>query len=141
LVRVTDAKGEPDVLLDDSTADRSIISENIYDLQIVYKTYVDFLGITPTTTPDPSLYYFAGSTIANSSSDADELMKEIRRGLLKQLDITVVALTDEFSGAGTVTHSIPAIGDEDAYELTPGKYGCNIYSLTIEPWNYSWLAR
>jgi hypothetical protein len=140
LVRVTDTKGHADVLQGSSIADKSVISENIYDMQIVYKTYDNFIDSSPTTTPDPSLYYFAGSTITNSSSNAVELIDNIRRVLLKQLDITVVALTDEFSGEGILIHKIPAIGDETAYTLFPGKYGCKIYSLTIEPWNYNWLA-
>jgi hypothetical protein len=129
LVRVTDAKGQPDVLLGDSTAEKSIISENIYDMQISYRTYLDFTGTTPT-----GIDYFSG---AGSYSDVATLMDEIKKRQLKQLEITLVSLTDEFAGKGEMDHLIPALGDEAEYTLPAGKYGCKILSLTIVPRNYN----
>ncbi|HLP61883.1 MAG TPA: prepilin-type N-terminal cleavage/methylation domain-containing protein [Candidatus Deferrimicrobium sp.] len=140
LVRVTDSKGEADVLLGTSTAEKSVISENIFDMQISYKTYEsyqDFVNSTPSETPDPNFYYF-GPT--GTSSDLDALMGSIRRVLLKQVDISVVALSDDFSGKGDKINVVPALGDELGYNLPAGRYGYQIYSMSIDTWNFNWLG-
>lgn len=137
MIRVTDAMGEADVLLGTSTAEKSIISENIFDLQISYKAYETnevFKESTPTTTTDLNFYYFGGT---GTSSDAGALMTNFRNLLVKQVDIAVVNLTDEFGSEIELNHSVPAIGDESAYTLPYGRYGYQLYSQSIDLWNYN----
>ena len=140
MIRVTDAKDEADVLLSTSTAERSIISENIFDLQISYKSFETsetFKESDPTTTPNLNFYYFGGT---GTSSIASDLIEAIRNLLVKEVDITVVVLTDEFNGKDERDHSVPPIGDESAYTLPLGSYGYQIYSQNIVLWNFSVLG-
>jgi hypothetical protein len=139
LIRVTDTKGDPDVLNGTSIAEKSIISENIYDIQLSYRTYEDFDG-TPIGTPlgdttYPNDYYFANCS--GSSTNADNLILDIRKRRLKQVDITIVSLSDDFGGKGEMDHAVPKIGDEAEYQLPDGKYSHRVYSLSIQPLNYN----
>ena len=59
---------------------------------------------------------------------------------MKEVDITVVVLTDEFNGKDERDHSVPPIGDESAYTLPLGSYGYQIYSQNIVLWNFSVLG-
>ncbi len=135
LVRVTDAKDNADVLSASSPAEVSIISENIWDMQITYTAYPTFDDtITPDTAIDPDHHYFAGPS---SSTVFGDLMTDIRIKYLKKLNIFIVSLSDEFSGKGTVKHRVPALGDQNWYYLPSGKYAFKILSLEIEPRNYN----
>jgi prepilin-type N-terminal cleavage/methylation domain-containing protein len=135
LVRVTDAKDYSDVLSEDIPVEKSIISENIWDMQITYTVYPEFgADVTPDTSVDPTNYYFAG---AGSSTSTEDLMDYIRQRKFKKLNLTIVSLSDEFSGKGKVRHRVPAIGDQYWYYLPPGKYSMKMLSLEIEPRNYN----
>lgn len=136
LVRVSDAKGDNgDVLSASSPAVKSIISENIWDMQITYTAYPIFDDtITPDTAIDPTHHYFAGGS---SSTILADLMADIRIKNLKKLNVFFVSLSDEFAGKGTSHLEVPAIGDQNTYSLPHGKYGFKLLSLEIEPRNYN----
>ncbi|MCP5053372.1 MAG: hypothetical protein GY940_39775, partial [bacterium] len=120
MVRVTDANDNADIFDKNSTAEFSAISENIHDMQISYIAYSSFSSAKPSDTIDDSNWYFAGGT--TSSTEAN-LITAIKKRHLKQLDITVVSLTDEFAGKGEKVQQIPAIADQGSYSLPEGKYG------------------
>lgn len=134
LIRISDTKGDADPLAEYSQAVYSVISENIYDMQIAYRTYENFGEVALDTTMDPNYHYFAGD---GSSTDRSLLLTRIRQRQLKQLDINLVSTTDEYGGRGETSHKIPPIGDRDTYEMPPGKYNLKILSLVIEPRNYN----
>jgi hypothetical protein len=139
LIRISDTREEEDPLLEHSTAQYSVISENIYDMQIAYRTYEidpeDPETFTLATPMDPNFHYFAGSV---TSSDRTSLLNQLRLLRLKQLDMDIVSTTDEYGGKDEIIyHTIPAIGDQDKYDMPPGKYNVNILSLIIEPRNYN----
>ncbi len=139
LIRVTDAKGNPDVLAVTSTAEMSIISENIWDMQITYTAYSNFAAATPDTVTGIT-YYFA-DPYTTDPQEFGKLMKTIRMlnydPTFKKLNITVVSLSDEFSGEGEVRHRVPSIGDQNWYYLPPGKYSMKILSMEIESRNFN----
>lgn len=134
LIRVSDTKGDADPLREYSTAVYSVISENIYDMQIAYRTYENFGEVALDTTMDPNYHYYAGN---GTSTDRNLLLTRIRQRQLKQLDLDLVSITDEYGGKGETSHTIPPIGDEETYEMPPGKYNLKIISLFIEPRNYN----
>jgi prepilin-type N-terminal cleavage/methylation domain-containing protein len=129
LIRVSDAKNQADVLADTTTAVVSVISENIWDMQISYAAYPSF----PVATPKNQ--YFAGGS---SSTILTNLLLDIRSKYLKEISIDIVALTDEFGGKGERTLSVPVIGDRaSSYNLPEGKFGYRIYKISIEPRNFN----
>jgi len=135
LIRVTDAKDDPDVLAESSLAEKSIISENIWDMQITYTAYDDFAAATPDTTAGITDYF--ADPNSTDPQEYSKLLEAIRHLTFKKLNITVVSLSDEFSGKGIVRHRVPSIGDQYWYYLPPGKYSMKILSLEIEPRNYN----
>ena len=134
LIRISDTKGDADPLQDYSQAVYSVISENIYDMQIAYRTFQNFGEVTPDTTMDPTDQFYAGT---GTSTDYNTLLTRIRQRQLKQLDIELVSTTDEYGGRGESSHKIPPIGDRYSYEMPPGKYNVKVLSLVIEPRNYN----
>jgi len=134
MIRVTDTKGEANVLTDGSQAEMSIISENIWDMQISYIAYPNFSASDRNTAIDPAHHYFASSS---SPSTMYNLMNDIQNRILRQIDIGIVAITDEYSGTGKVIHHIPNIGDRSAYDMPEGKYGCKILSVSVQPRNFN----
>jgi prepilin-type N-terminal cleavage/methylation domain-containing protein len=139
LIRISDTKEEEDPLREYSTAEYSVISENIYDMQIAYRTFEDYLeDVDPTTPMDPNFHYFAGP---GTATDRNTLLSQIRMQRLKQLDLDLVSTTNEFGSRGDkdelIHHTIPPIGDQDTYDMPPGKYNIDIISLIIEPRNYN----
>jgi hypothetical protein len=139
LIRVNDAKGISDVLAAKKNADITIVSENIWDMQISYIAYEDkvFLTADRNTTPDPNHHYFAGGM---TSSSLVNLLEDIRTRRLKQLDMTIVSITEELPGKGEKIEGerkIPAIGDQTAYYLPAGKYSYRLMTVSLDPRNYN----
>jgi len=133
--RVSDCFGQEDALSDGSDSIKSVISENIWDLQIAYIAYENFKDADPDTDIDIAHHYFAGGT---TSQNAYDLLDDLRARNLKQLDFTAISITDEYGGSGEFDErKVPAIGDEGAYDLPSGKYNYKIVSFSLEPKNYS----
>lgn len=134
-IRVSDFMGEADPLGDGSKAVKSVISENIWDMQITYLAYENFDELTPDIDIDNTHYYFAGST---TNPSADDLVVDLRARRLKQVDISVITITDEYGGRGEFTDRlVPALGDGISYYLPPGKYNYKIVDFSIETKNYN----
>lgn len=138
-IRVTDTQGDMDVLADNTQASFSVISENIYDMQISYVGFQDFASANRNTTYDASYSFFGGT---GTSINYAECIDRINRRYLKQVEITVVSITDTMGGrlageGATKEHTIPAIADQPSYKLPRGKYMYKIMSLTLEPRNYN----
>jgi prepilin-type N-terminal cleavage/methylation domain-containing protein len=132
LIRVNDTHGAIDVL-SDANANISIISENIWDMQISYVVYQDFASATRSSDPD-SRYYASQS----SPNDLNALLTDIRGLKLKQIDVTVVTLTDTYGGKGKLEDSLPIIGDRSVADTLPtGKYGLKITTYSVEPRNFN----
>lgn len=135
LIRVTDTKGQTNPLADGTTAEVSVISENIYDMQISYIAYDDFSTAVRGTAIDPDHHYFA--TDSSTNATLSNLMIDIRARKLKQIDIDIVSITDDFGGKGEITLKAPALGDQAAYNLPEGKYGIELSSISIDPRNFN----
>jgi prepilin-type N-terminal cleavage/methylation domain-containing protein len=136
LIRITDAYGEADPLAENSNAEISVISENIWDMQISYIAYPVFdETVDRHTTVDPAHHYFAGGS---TSSDFSALMDDIRNRYLKQMDVTIMAIADELGGKGDRinTGNIPQIGDNASPSLPNRKLGYRMFSFSVEPKNF-----
>jgi hypothetical protein len=135
LIRVSDTKGAQDVLADGSAAETSVISENIWDMQIAYVAFEDFSQAQRTTAFDPNHHYFAGGS---TSTDLDNLLKDIKERKLKQIDISIVTLTDTYGGLGETQASLPQLGDRISADTIPkGKFGLKVSSFSVEPRNFN----
>jgi prepilin-type N-terminal cleavage/methylation domain-containing protein len=134
-VKITDAMGDDNVLDPGSPAQKSIISESIYDMQITYTGYPSFKTITPETTLDLDHHYFA----ANSGGLAtlENLLTDIRSKNLKRMTITLISLSDDFEQKTPVETMAPAMGDQPEYQMPPGDYTFKIMTLEIQPRNYN----
>jgi hypothetical protein len=134
-IRVTDCNGLEDALSDGSDAVKSVISENIWDLQISYIAYENFKDADPTTDIDTAHHYFAGGTTSQSK---DDLLADLRDRNLKQLDFATISITDEYGGSGEFEKRLlPAIGDRTPNYLPSGKYNYKIINFSLEPKNYN----
>jgi prepilin-type N-terminal cleavage/methylation domain-containing protein len=136
MIRISDAYGQSDPLANGSGAEFSVISENIWDMQISYIAYTDFATANRFTTIDPTHHYFAGG---NTSYDSSALLTDIRSRMLKQVDITIIAIADELGGEGTnsAAGDIPPIGDNSYHNLPNRKLSFRLFSFSIEPRNYN----
>ena len=140
MVRVTDAKDEGDVLAMDSPAAVSIISENIWDMQITYTSYGNFSNEKPGE-DTTAIHYFADPD-GDSTTETIDLIKKIGNRKLKKLNISIVSLSDEFRGKGEVRHRVPPLGDQNWYYLPRGKFSFKILSLEIDPKNFNiWIEK
>jgi type II secretory pathway pseudopilin PulG len=142
MVRVTDSKGSADPFAAGSNAEFSVISENIWDMQISYKAYADFsdTSITRTTSIDPNhLYFTQGSAYTDPYSAFSSLMQDIRERRLKQVDVTVIAIADQLGGQGEALNvgEIPHIGDNNYINLPNRKLTYRLFSFSIEPKNFN----
>jgi hypothetical protein len=143
MIRITDTLGQADPLEDNSNAEFSIISENIWDMQIAYKAYENFTGDTSInrhTDIDPNhLYFTKGSAYSDTYSAFNALMQDIRDRKIKQIDVTIIAIADEMGGRGdrADTGNIPQIGDNPSPYLPSRKLGYRLFSFSVEPKNYS----
>jgi len=128
LVRVVDTLDSADVLSTSSPAEKYIIADNIWDMQLVYISYPDF----PDDITTKNVYFNY-----NSSGTFDDLVSDIQSKTFKELELHIIALTDEYEGKGTVSHDVSNIGDHPAYTLPEGKFMYKRYKLLIEPRNYN----
>ena len=127
LVRVVDAVGTSDVL-NNSTALRYVMAENIWDLQIGYSTYPDLPAFT-----NKRDFFKAGTNEVIA-----DLMPELQNKRIREITVSIVALTDNFVGTMAETLTIPAQGDRTAADVLPkGKYYYKIYNMLIEPKNFT----
>lgn len=132
LIRISDTHGVQDVL-NNTGADYSVISENIWDLQISYMAYDNFSAANRSSTPDRKYFYSQ-----TSASDVNALINDLRGLKIKQIDMTVVTLTDLYGGPGSTQASLPVIGDRYAADTLPtGKYGLKISTYSVEPRNFN----
>jgi len=136
MIRISDANGKQDPLAANSGAEYSVISENIWDMQISYIAYTDFAAANRQTTIDPTHHYFAGGS---TSSDPSALVNDIRGRLLKQMDITIIAVADFLGGRGEIGNAgnIPPIGDNSYHYLPERKMSYRVFSFSIEPRNFN----
>ncbi len=144
LIRVTDAHNTADVfqLISQYPNDASIISENIWNLQISYILYNNFGAANQDTAIDPGNQYFA---LPGSATDLGTLMANIRTLALKQIDIRVVSITDQLAGENSGSQnnlSVPRVFDYDKEYLSgggnvAGKYSYRIQDISVEPKNYN----
>lgn len=143
-VRVTDTNGIANVL-DPNATDvvKSVVSEDIWDLQISYLGYTAFSAADRET--DPDLYYFAGTvkgkdteTIITTSTDGDQLLLDLKNRLIKQIDLNVVTLTGKFGGQGKADETLPIMGDRQVADQLPvGKYAVKISGFSVELRNFN----
>jgi hypothetical protein len=137
MIRITDTFGAANPIDEDSSAEYSMISENIWDMQISYIAYTNFSEADRHTTIDPTHHYFAGP---GTSSDASALMDDIKGRLLKQIDISIIAIADELGGQGELSaaaKNIPTIGDNSNTDLPNRKIGFRMFSFSVEPRNFN----
>jgi len=130
LVRVVDAFDVADVLNSGITT-KYVMAENIWDLQIGYITYPNLPDFT-----NKRFFFLPAGT---SNETIQNLIPELQTKTLREISITIVALTDKFSSNNTVNTSfrIPAIGDRTVYDLPAGNYYYKIYKMLIEPKNFT----
>jgi len=139
LIRISDTYGQEDPLDAGSSADYSVISENIWDMQISYIAYTNFADANQNTTPDPTHHYFAGGS---TSTDASALLTDIKERRLRQMDISIIAIADELGGQGQLSAAaanVPAIGDNSNTVLPNRKIGYRMFSFSVEPRNFNVL--
>jgi hypothetical protein len=147
MMRFTDTKGEADILADSTTADFSIISENIWEMQISYTAYDNFSIVTRSTIPDNNHYYFAGGA---TSSNLAGLKIDIRTLALRQLNIKFVSTTDEFGDPGQTRkgetgnlndsqRTLPALYDRPSHMVEERKFRFRVYEFLVEPRNFSYI--
>ena len=126
LVRVSDCLGVADVL-DSNVPLKGVIAENVWDLQLAYTVYPDFAS-----DPTNKVTYFNGG-----AGTLDDLLPAIRAKTMKEITVSVVALTDDYPGKGKITYKLPAIADHPASSLPAGKFNYKIYSFLIELRNFN----
>lgn len=128
LVRVTDCAGRAAVLTDSSPGIlKGVITENVWDMQLAYTAYPNFPDVT--TKND----FFTSS----GSSNLADLLTAIRGKAFKEITVSVVALTDDYPGKGSITYQLPMLADRAATTLPSGKFNYKTYSFLIEPRNYN----
>ena len=127
LVRVTDCKGEPDVLNAASTASKGVIAENVWDLQLVYTAYPNFPDVV--TRED----YFTDGGLSN----LDDLLTALSAKTVKEVTVNVVALTDDYPGKGMITLPLPLLADRSATSLPAGKFNYKTFTFLVQPRNFN----
>jgi prepilin-type N-terminal cleavage/methylation domain-containing protein len=140
MIRITDTYGQPDPLAAASGAEFSVISENIWDMQISYIAYTNFETAERDTTIDPNhLYFTQGSAYTDTYTALPFLLEDIRARRLKQVDITIIAIADELGGKGEMDAAgdIPPIGDNSYNFLPDRKMSFRLFSFSVEPRNFN----
>lgn len=130
LFRVTDTLGVGSTALLNT---QSVVSDNVYDMQLSYTFYTAFPAAAPTYTfyrytPDPAL---------PAPYDTDTVFSLIQKKYLKEINVTIVVLTDEYGGRGKIIRTIPAIENQPGFSLPSGKYNYKIYSYNIQNKNFN----
>lgn len=134
-IRVSDCFGQEDALSDGSDSVKSIISENIWDFQVSYVAYENFKTVDYLTLVEDSHHYFAGG---DTSNIVDDLLDDLRKRRLKQVDFETISITDDYGGRGAFAERmVPALGDQIAYKMPAGKFGFKIVNFSVEPKNYN----
>jgi len=140
LMRITDTNGVANVLAGGAGVVSAIISEFIWDMQISYITYPQF----PAAAVNNTRRFFAGIAPTDATVwDLANLLIDLRNKSLKEIHLSVVALTDNYGGrtwtrqGGMLSLSVPAIKDAAAYTLPPGKYSYKKMDISIDPKNYN----
>jgi hypothetical protein len=133
LIRITDTHGIADVLAAVSIIEGSVISENIWDMQIAYFAFPDF------PQKIPSNIYFHGGL---SSSSTLDLLKDIRNKTLKELKVFTVLISDEYGITGRSVQAaahitVPGIADRGDESLPEGNYSFKTFELRVVPNNYN----
>ena len=140
-LRVTDTKGNGNPLGEDVDAELSIMSQSIYDMQISYITWskADFTAVNRTTEVPDANHYFAGGTTNTSFTS---LMAEMQSLRLKEVDVEMAVLTDEYGVRGgindTVNLQIPVMGDEGGYTVLDAKFTYRLLEFSALPRNYAY---
>ncbi len=133
--RVTDCLGNEDALSEGSDTIKSIISENIWDLQISYVGYEKFKDVAPDTPIELSHHFFAGG---ETSTSTENLLTDLKNRRIRQLNFVAISITDDYGGRGEFERRLmPGIGDEPPYYLPAGKFTYKIVSFSLEPKNYN----
>lgn len=128
LYGITDTLGEGGTAL--LTNSNAIVSDNVCDMQLSYTFFTDFPNDTPTYTAlDNSAY--------TPPPSPETVYSMIQRKFLKEINASIVVLTDEYGGTGTRTLKIPAIKNRSGYSLPAGKYSFKIYSYIIQNKNFN----
>ncbi len=142
LIKITDTKSQSNPLTS-TTAEKGVVAENIWDIQLIYTT------ITKIDDPINTQKNYCASDntkwknpipnpcVSGGSNTCTNFLDDIRNKLLKEVTIKIIALTDNYSGKGAITNRVPAIGDESSYTLTKGKYTYKLFTLNIAPRNFN----
>ncbi len=131
LFRITDTGGVGGTAL--LTNNQSIVSDNIFDLQLSYTFYTAF----PNATPNYSFFASSTDPTLPAPYSTDTAYSLIQKKYLKEVDATIVVLTDNYQGKGAVPRTIPAIKNRPGYTLPAGKYNYKLYDYNIQNKNYN----
>lgn len=128
LVRISDCFGKPAVLTDTSAGIvKGVIAENVWDMQLSYTTFPNFPNVSPTVN-----YFSSGG-----SSVLADLLDALRLKTLKEIAVSVVVLTDDFPGGGTISYPLPQLADRQAGTLPTGKFNYRTLSFLVQPRNFN----
>ncbi len=129
LVRVSDCFGIGDPLVStNANIEKGVIAENIWDMQLVYTAYANF----PNVSTREDFFSYGGS------SNLDDLLIALRLKTLKEVTVSVVGLTDDYPGKGSVTYILPQLADRGTDATLPaGKFNYRTYSFLVQPRNFN----
>jgi hypothetical protein len=129
LYRIFDSNGVSGVGV---LANASVVSDSIYDLQISYTFFTAF------PLPAPSYTLLGAVTpVLPAPYGADTVYSLIQKKMLKQTNVTIVVLTDEYGGTDQYTVTVPAIENRGSYSLPSGKYNYKVFSFNVQNKNYN----
>jgi hypothetical protein len=130
LFRITDTLGDGTTAMLNT---QSVVSDNIFDMQLSYTFYT----AVPATTPTYTFFETSTDPTLPSPYDTDTAFSLIQKKFLKEINATIVVLTDEYGGKGKFIRSIPAIKNQPGFSLPSGKYNYKIYSYNIQNKNFN----
>lgn len=142
MIRITDTYGESDPLDGTTAGEYSVISENIWDMQISYKAYANFAAASRGETPveADNIYFAQDSSYTDPYTALNALMADIRKMAIKQVDVSIIAIADELGGKGELnTGEIPPLGDNTYNDLPQRKMNYRLFSFSVNPRNFSIL--
>jgi hypothetical protein len=112
---------------------QSVVSDNVYDMQLSYTFYTSF----PTATPKYVFFETDSDPTPAAPFSSETAYSLIQKKYLKEINVSIVVLTDEYGGAGEITREIPAIKNRASYELPAGKYNFKLFSYSIQNKNFN----
>lgn len=126
---ITDTEGGTKFL-----TDNAIVSDNVSDMQLSYTCYTSFPIVTSETT-----YTFLDATAPTllPPYGSETVYSMIQKKYLKEINVSIVVLTDEYGGKGTRVLTIPAIRNRASYTLPAGKYNFKVYTYNIQNKNFN----